>query len=75
MKFSPGTLVRARGREWVVLPEIEDDLLLLRPLGGVVYGVDTIGYGHIEALPRALTPCPELAGRPLCHLAPGTSRA
>ncbi len=34
MIFAPGTLVRARGREWVVLPESEDDLLVLRPLGG-----------------------------------------
>lgn len=34
MRFSPGSLVRARGREWVVLPESQEDLLLLRPLGG-----------------------------------------
>jgi superfamily II DNA or RNA helicase len=33
-RFAPGSLVRARGREWVVLPESEDDLLVLRPLGG-----------------------------------------
>lgn len=32
--FEPGTLVNARGREWVVLPESEPDLLVLRPLGG-----------------------------------------
>ena len=32
--FKPGNLVRARGREWVVLPELRDDLLRLRPLGG-----------------------------------------
>ena len=32
--FAPGSLVSARGREWVVLPESEDDLLVLRPLGG-----------------------------------------
>jgi superfamily II DNA or RNA helicase len=32
--FAVGSLVRARGREWVVLPESEDDLLVLRPLGG-----------------------------------------
>lgn len=31
----PGTLVHARGREWVVLPDSSDDLLLLRPLGGL----------------------------------------
>jgi superfamily II DNA or RNA helicase len=29
-----GTLVKARGREWVVLPDSTDDLLVLRPLGG-----------------------------------------
>src|SRR5438128_1680290 len=34
MSFQVGSLVRARGREWVVLPQKEDDLLLLRPLGG-----------------------------------------
>ncbi len=32
--FKPGDLVRARDREWVVLPETCDDLLRLRPLGG-----------------------------------------
>ncbi len=34
LQFKPGDLVRARGREWVVLPELRDDLLKLRPLGG-----------------------------------------
>jgi superfamily II DNA or RNA helicase len=36
MTFAVGSLVRARGREWVVLPEstAEIDLLVLRPLGG-----------------------------------------
>jgi superfamily II DNA or RNA helicase len=32
--FAVGSLVRARGREWVVLPQSEDELLVLRPLGG-----------------------------------------
>lgn len=31
----PGTLVRARGREWVVLPESNDELLMVRPVGGL----------------------------------------
>ena len=31
----PGTLVQARGREWVVLPESTDELLILRPVGGL----------------------------------------
>ena len=34
LAFKPGDLVRARGREWVVLPETREDLLRLRPLGG-----------------------------------------
>ena len=34
MTFAAGTLVRARGREWVVLPESSDEMLVVRPLGG-----------------------------------------
>jgi len=44
MSFAVGSLVRARGREWVVLPDSEEDLLVLRPLGGTddeVTGVHT----------------------------------
>jgi superfamily II DNA or RNA helicase len=32
--FSPGDLVRARGREWVALPAPREGLLALRPLSG-----------------------------------------
>ena len=31
----PGTLVRSRGREWLVLPESTDEVLMVRPLGGL----------------------------------------
>jgi len=31
----PGTLIHARGREWVVLPDSTDDLLVARPVGGL----------------------------------------
>ncbi|HHH31790.1 MAG TPA: ATP-dependent helicase [Polyangiaceae bacterium] len=36
MSFDVGALVKVRGREWVVLPESNDDpeMLILRPLGG-----------------------------------------
>lgn len=34
MTFTAGTLVRARSREWVVLPESSDEMLVVRPLGG-----------------------------------------
>lgn len=32
--YNPGSLVSARGREWIVLPQAEPDTLRLRPLGG-----------------------------------------
>jgi len=34
MDFSPGSLVKTRGREWVVLPDSTDTILKLKPLGG-----------------------------------------
>ena len=33
-KYSIGSLVTARGREWVVLPDSTDELVILKPLGG-----------------------------------------
>ncbi len=32
MSFAIGSLVKARGREWVVLPESGEQMLVLRPL-------------------------------------------
>lgn len=34
MRFSPGSLVSARGRDWVVLAGSDPQLLMVRPLGG-----------------------------------------
>ena len=34
MTYAVGSLVKTRGREWVVLPESGDEWLVLRPLGG-----------------------------------------
>lgn len=34
MSFAIGSLVKARGREWVVLPESTSDTVIARPLGG-----------------------------------------
>jgi len=31
----PGTLIHARGREWVVLPDSTDEILIARPVGGL----------------------------------------
>jgi superfamily II DNA or RNA helicase len=57
MRFEVGTLVRARGREWVVLPESEGDLLVVRPLGG---GDDERAgiYQPIEPVEAATFPLP-----------------
>ncbi len=44
MAFSAGSLVKVRGREWVVLPDSQDEFLIVRPLGGTdaeVAGIDT----------------------------------
>ncbi len=33
--INPGTLVHARGREWIVLPDSSDEVLMVRPVGGL----------------------------------------
>ena len=33
-KYAVGSLVRTRGRDWVVVPSDEDEILKLRPLSG-----------------------------------------
>jgi superfamily II DNA or RNA helicase len=35
MKFNPGSLVRLRQRDWIVMPSSDEELLLLKPLGGM----------------------------------------
>ena len=59
MSFAAGSLVRARGREWVVQPDSDDDLLILRPLGGsdeelagVYLPLEPVETAHFE-LPSA----------------------
>ena len=36
LRYEPGSLVHARGRDWVVQPDSTADFLLLKPLGGRV---------------------------------------
>ncbi len=58
MTFAAGALVRARGREWVVLPESEPDFLLLRPLGGT--DAETAGiHTAVEQVLPAAFPLPD----------------
>jgi superfamily II DNA or RNA helicase len=42
LSFSPGSLVRARGREWIVLPNAAENLLRLRPLSGAESDVQVL---------------------------------
>ena len=62
-KFSVGSLVSARGREWVVLPESTANLIMVRPLGGTEDEVTGI-YLPLEAVEAAQfdLPDPEKTG-------------
>lgn len=63
IKFSVGSLVKTRGREWVVLPESSDDLLVLRPLGGSDDEVTGVYLPLEEVMPASFDlPNPNLVG-------------
>jgi superfamily II DNA or RNA helicase len=55
--FAPGALVTARGREWVVVEDADDDLVVVRSLGG---GVDdtTAVVPSLEPITAATFPPP-----------------
>lgn len=57
--FAAGSLVRARGREWVVLPGTTEDFLLLQPLGGGT--ADVVGVFPDEGVQPATFPMPTVA--------------
>lgn len=56
--FAVGSLVRARGREWAVMPSSTEDFLILRPLGG---GNDDVAGLHtaLEEVVSASYPLPD----------------
>lgn len=60
MSFAVGSLVKARGREWVVLPESDDQLLVVRPLGGTDAEVAGI-YLPLEKVEHARFELPDSA--------------
>ena len=60
MLARPGTLVHARGREWVVLPESSEDLLMVRPVGGLDEEVVGI-LPAVEPVRSAAFPLPSKA--------------
>ncbi len=53
--YNPGSLVFARGREWIVLPESNAETLRLRPLGGGDRD-ETLIYLPLEHQPASLRP-------------------
>ena len=55
MNFAVGALVRARGREWVVLPESEPDFVIVRPLGGTEDEITGIHTGLEVVEPATLS--------------------
>lgn len=61
-EFLPGSLVAARGREWIVLPESDTQTLRLRPLGGGERD-ETLIYLPLERQPvqPATFPWPSVA--------------
>ena len=63
-EFSPGALVRARGREWVVQPGSTSEALSLRPLGGSEEDIALV-LPDLEFTPPepAVFPLPD----PACH--------
>jgi len=46
--FNVGALVHLRGRDWVVLPQSQPDLLILRPLGGTDDEITAVMMGDAE---------------------------
>lgn len=57
MLARPGTLVHARGREWVVLPDSTEAVLMVRPVGGL--DEETVGIlPAVEPVRSATFPLP-----------------
>jgi hypothetical protein len=58
LSFFRRVLVKARGREWVVLPGTEEDILMVRPLGGTDDEITGI-YLPIETVEPAQLALPD----------------
>jgi superfamily II DNA or RNA helicase len=55
--YAAGSLVAARGREWVVLPDSDPDMLVLRPLGGSDDDIAAV-FPELEPVTGARFPAP-----------------
>ena len=73
MSFAVGSLVKAREREWVVLPDSTDDLLVLRPLGGTEDEVTGI-YLPLERVEPATVRTSRSDPARRFHLVPAAAR-
>lgn len=56
LMYTAGSLVTARGREWVVLPESAPDMLVLRPLGGSEDDVAAVFPAFEDVCPAEFAP-------------------
>jgi superfamily II DNA or RNA helicase len=57
-RFAPGSLVTARDREWVVLPDSDPSMIVLRPLGGADDEVAAV-FPDLESVTSASFPAPD----------------
>lgn len=58
MNYETGSLVAFRGRDWIVLPPLHEDSLLLKPLGGIEEEVVEISP-QLEEVASATFPLPD----------------
>ncbi|MCY4370656.1 MAG: DEAD/DEAH box helicase, partial [bacterium] len=56
MSFATGSLVKARGRDWVVLPDSDEELVMVRPLGGSDEEITGILTALEEIAPASFDP-------------------
>lgn len=54
--YAVGSLVHARGREWVVLPDSTAELLVLRPLGGADHDIAGVLPALEQVVPATFAP-------------------
>lgn len=59
MGFAPGSIVKARGRDWIVLPDSTDDLVRVHPLGGAAEEATAI-VTAVEPVASRTFPLPTL---------------
>jgi superfamily II DNA or RNA helicase len=59
VSFAPGSIVKARGRDWIVLPESTGELVRVQPLGGTAEEITAI-LTDVEKVESSTFPPPTL---------------